>query len=82
VQTGHLEHTLTGLIVRHASDAVVTLSDREELKFWNPETGALQKTVTFTSVILQTLNSVLMAESWFVTDRKKESSGKRALDDS
>src|SRR6185369_6764790 len=24
----------------------VTLSDREELKFWNPETGALQKTVT------------------------------------
>ena len=46
VQTGRLEHTLTGLIVRHASDAVVTLSDREELKFWNPETGALQKTVT------------------------------------
>lgn len=45
VQTGRLEHTLTGLIVRHSTDAIVTLNDREELKFWNAETGELQKTV-------------------------------------
>jgi len=30
VQTGRLEHTLTGLIVRHSTDAIVTLTDREE----------------------------------------------------
>jgi WD40 repeat protein len=45
VQTGRLEHTLTGLIVRHSPEAIVTLGDREELKFWNAETGELTRTV-------------------------------------
>ncbi|HXQ73725.1 MAG TPA: WD40 repeat domain-containing protein [Pyrinomonadaceae bacterium] len=45
VQTGRLEHTLTGLIVQHSTDAIVTLSDRNDLKFWNAETGELGKTV-------------------------------------
>ena len=45
VQTGRLERTLTGLIIRHSTDAIVTLSDRDELKFWNAETGELIKTV-------------------------------------
>jgi WD40 repeat protein len=45
VQTGRLEQTLTGLIVQHSTDPIVTLTDRDELKFWNPETGELQKTV-------------------------------------
>ena len=45
VQTGRLEHTLTGLIVRHSTDAIVTLTDRNELRFWNAKTGELSKTV-------------------------------------
>ncbi len=45
VQTGRLEHTLTGLIVRHSTDPIVTLADHNELKFWNARTGELQKTV-------------------------------------
>lgn len=44
-QTGRLKHTLTGLIIHHSSDAIVTLADREELRFWNARTGELQKTV-------------------------------------
>jgi len=45
VQTGRLEHTLTGFIVRHSTEAIVTLSDRNELKFWNAQTGEPSKTV-------------------------------------
>ena len=45
VQTGRLEHTLTGLVTHHSTDAIVTLSDSNELKFWNAGTGELQKTV-------------------------------------
>ena len=45
VQTGRLEHTLTGLIIHHSADAIVTLSDRDELRFWNARTGELIKTV-------------------------------------
>ena len=45
VQTGRLKHTLTGLIVHHSTDVIVTLADRDELRFWNAETGELSKTV-------------------------------------
>ena len=45
VQTGRLEHTLTGLFVHHSTDAIVTLGDRDELRFWNARTGELSKTV-------------------------------------
>jgi WD40 repeat protein len=44
-QTGRLKQTLTGLIIHHSTDAIVTLADRDELKFWNARTGELQKTV-------------------------------------
>jgi WD40 repeat protein len=46
VQTGRLEHTLTGLIVHHSPAAIVTLADRDQLRFWHAETGELSKTVT------------------------------------
>ena len=45
VQTGRLKHTLTGLIVHHSTDSIVTLGNSNELKFWNAETGELSKTV-------------------------------------
>jgi WD40 repeat protein len=45
VQTGRLEHTLAGLFIQHSTDAIVTLADRSELKFWNAKTGELIKTV-------------------------------------
>jgi len=45
VQTGSLKHTLAGLITHHSTGAIVTLSDGNELKFWNARTGELQKTV-------------------------------------
>lgn len=45
VQTGRLKNTLTGLIVHHSTDAIVTLSNHDELKFWNAQTGELSKTV-------------------------------------
>jgi WD40 repeat protein len=45
VQTGRLKHTLTGLLIHHSTDAIVTLADRDELKFWNAATGELSKTV-------------------------------------
>lgn len=45
VQTGQLKHTLTGLLVHHSTDAIVTLTDSKELKFWKAETGELSKTV-------------------------------------
>jgi WD40 repeat protein len=45
VQTGRLEHALTGLFVQHLTDTIVTLTDRDELKFWNAGTGELNKTV-------------------------------------
>ncbi|HKY42963.1 MAG TPA: WD40 repeat domain-containing protein [Pyrinomonadaceae bacterium] len=45
VQTGRLKHTLTGLIVHHSTDVIVTLADGDELRFWNAETGELSKTV-------------------------------------
>ena len=45
VQTGRLKHTLTGLIIHHSSDSIVTLGDSKELRFWNVETGELSKTV-------------------------------------
>ena len=44
-QTGRLKHTLTGLFVFDSTDAIVTLADRDELKFWNPATGELTRTV-------------------------------------
>lgn|GEM_PF-2683073 len=48
-QTGRLEHTLTGIIVYYPNgsglDAIVTLTNRDELKFWNAKTGELNKTV-------------------------------------
>jgi WD40 repeat protein len=45
VQTGRLKHTVTGIIIHHSPQAIVTLNDREELKFWNAATGELTKTV-------------------------------------
>ena len=45
VQTGQLKHTLTGIFVHHSTDEIVTLTDRNELKFWKAETGELSKTV-------------------------------------
>ena len=45
VQTGRLKHTLTGLFIHHSTDAIVTLADRDELKFWNAATSELSKTV-------------------------------------
>lgn len=45
VQTGRLENTLAGLVIHHSTDAIVTLNDRNELKFWNTKTGELSKTV-------------------------------------
>ena len=45
VQTGRLKHTLSGLIVHHSNDVIVTLADGDELRFWNAETGELSKTV-------------------------------------
>ena len=45
VQTGRLKHTLTGLIVHHSTDVIVTLADSDKLRFWNAETGELSKTV-------------------------------------
>jgi len=45
VKSGRLRHTLTGLITHHSTNAIVTLTDRDELKFWNAETGELSKTV-------------------------------------
>jgi len=46
VQTGRLKTTVSGIIVYGpAAGEIVTLTDREELKFWNAETGELKKTV-------------------------------------
>jgi WD40 repeat protein len=50
-QTGRLKVTLSGLVVfgplrQSGFPLVVTLNDHNELKFWNAETGELQKTVT------------------------------------
>jgi WD40 repeat protein len=45
VQTGRLKHTLAGLFVHYSTDAIVTLADHNELKFWNAATGELSKTV-------------------------------------
>jgi WD40 repeat protein len=50
-QTGRLKTTLSGLVVfgpvqQSCLTLVVTLGDHEELKFWNADTGDLQKTVT------------------------------------
>ena len=45
-QTGRLKITVSGIIVYGpAAGEIVTLTDREELKFWNAETGELKKTV-------------------------------------
>ena len=47
-ETGRLKHTLSGLIIYQPTDSgldsIVTLVDRQ-LKFWNAETGGLNKTV-------------------------------------
>ena len=45
VQTGRLKQTVTGLFIHHSTDGIVTLADRNELKFWNAATGELSKTV-------------------------------------
>src|SRR6185369_11063866 len=45
-QTGQLQITVSGLIVYGpTAGEIVTLTDHEDLKFWNAETGELIKTV-------------------------------------
>ena len=49
-RTGHLKVTVSGLVVfgpvrQKGFDLIMTLSDENELKFWNADTGQLQKTV-------------------------------------
>ncbi len=49
-QTGHLKTTLSGLIIYYPNGSglgdIVTLTDHDELKFWEPLTGELIKTVS------------------------------------
>lgn len=49
-RTGQLKVTVSGIVVfgpvrQKGFDLVITLSDQNELKFWNADTGELQKTV-------------------------------------